>query len=195
MEENRDYHEKVSRLPGLPKPLNPEVKAIFDDTIARGSHILNLHLVSAHGPEISAARKPLIYAIRSGCSVPRIYRELAITRAAQMVECEYEVHHHKPFCIQCGLSDAAVNALHDWQNNRHLYDEEQLALLAYVEELCGNKGNVADATFDALASHFTPQEIYELTICATTYYAGGMEKNALRIVMDPEHRKPAPGKF
>ena len=61
--------------------------------------------------------------------------------------------------------------------------------------MCGNKGKVSDATFHELAAHFAPGEIYELTIAATTYYAGGMEKNALGLIMDPEDRKPAPGKF
>lgn len=195
MDEKRDYHEKVSRLPGLPKPLNPDVAEMFEQTLARGSHILNLHLVNAQSPELAVARKPLILALRNACKVPRIYRELAITRAAQMVECEYEVHHHIPFCIQCGVSKAAVAALADWQNNTELFDAKQLAVLGYVEELCGNKGNVSDAAFDALASHFSPQEIYELTSSATIYYAGGMEKKALGLIMDPDYRKPAPGKF
>lgn len=195
MTRDRDYHEKVSRLEPLPKPLTPEVAALFDELKSRGSSILNLHLVSAHAPELAAARRPLISGLRSNCTVPRLYRELAITRAAQMVECAYEVHHHTPFLIQCGLSEETVAKLADWQDNRNLFDAKQLALLAYVEEMCGNKGKVSDATFHELAAHFAPGEIYELTIAATTYYAGGMEKNALGLIMDPEDRKPAPGKF
>ena len=195
MTEERDYHEKVSRLAPLPKPLSPEVTSIFDELKSRGSSILNLHLVSAHAPELAAARRPLISGLRSNCKVPRLYRELAITRAAQMVECEYVVHHHTPFLIQCGLSEEAAGKLENWRDNRAMFDAKQLALLAYVEEMCGNKGKVADPVFDELAAHFTPGEIYELTIAATTYYAGGMEKNALGLIMDPDHRKPAPGKF
>ncbi|MDP4594710.1 MAG: carboxymuconolactone decarboxylase family protein, partial [Beijerinckiaceae bacterium] len=182
MGEQRDYHEKVSRLPGLPKPLDPNVKDIFDDSIARGSHILNLHLVTAHAPELAAARKPLIQAIRSAGKAERIYREIAITRAAQMVECDYEVHHHKPFCVQCGLSEEAVAALDDWQANRNLFDAKQLALLGFVEEMCGNKGKVSDTVFDEYAKHFSAQEMVELATCASTYYGGGMDKNAFNIM-------------
>ena len=126
MGEQRDYHEKISRLPGLPRPLDDRIKASFEDLQARGSDILNLHLLGAHAPELAVARKPFIQALRSACHVPRIYREIAITRAAQLIECEYEEHHHKPFCIQCGLSEEATDAIARWQQSRHLFDAKQL---------------------------------------------------------------------
>ena len=55
MSDERDYHEKVSRLEPLPRPLSPQVKDLFDELKSRGSSILNLHLVSAHAPELAAA--------------------------------------------------------------------------------------------------------------------------------------------
>lgn len=195
MAENRNYHEKVSRLPGLAQPLPPEVAAIFEDSIQRGSDILNLHLLGAHAPELAAARKPLIYALRSACKTERIYREIAITRAALMIDCTYEVHHHTPFCLQCGLTNEAVEALGDWQDKKNLFDAKQLAVLGFVEEMCGKQGNVSDAVFQELAAHFSPQEIVELATCASMYYAGGMYKKALGLMPDPDERKPAPGKF
>lgn len=195
MDADRDYHEKISRLPGLPQPLDPRIEAVFADSRARGSHILNLHLLGAHAPELAEARRPLIYAIRSECKVPRIYREIAITLAALMVDCAYEVHHHEPFCIQCGLSEAATAAIGDWRNKRELFDARQLAVLGFVQEMCGAKGEVSDAAFAELAEHFSPQEIVELATCATQYYAGGLFKKAMGLMPDAPDRKPAPGKF
>ena len=195
MGQERDYHEKVSRLPGLPKPLDPRIEAIFADSQARGSHILNLHLLGAHAPELNEARRPLIYAIRSECKAPRIYREIAITRAAQLVECAYEEHHHRPFCIQCGLSEEATEAISDWRNKASLFDAKQLAVLGFVEEMCGNKGEVSDAAFAELQKHFSPQEIVELATCASQYYGGGLFKKAMGLMPDAADRKPAPGKF
>lgn len=195
MSDARDYHEKISRLPGLPKPLAPEVRQRFNNTLANGGDILNLHLLNAHSPALSVARKPLIDALRSGCVVPRIYREIAITRAAQLVECDYEVHHHIPFCIQCGLSEEATAALANWQENKTLFDEKQLAVLGYVEEMCSNKGNISDGAFEELSAYFSPQEVLELTMSASTYYGNGHAMKALGLQPDTPDRKPAPGKF
>jgi alkylhydroperoxidase family enzyme len=76
-----------------------------------------------------------------------------------------------------------------------LFDQQQQALLAYVDQLAQNKGDVDDAAFAAMQKHFNPQEIVELTLCATSYYGGGMFMKAMRIQIDDPHKKAAPGKF
>ena len=77
-----DPHIKVSRLPALPKPLDPIVAGLFENTRKRGGHILNLHKVSGHAPKLTSAKRPFTYALRNDCDVPRLYRELAICRSA-----------------------------------------------------------------------------------------------------------------
>ena len=46
-----------------------------------------------------------------------------------------------------------------------------------------------------MQQHFSPQEIVELTMCATSYYGGGIFMKAMRIQLDEPHKKAAPGKF
>lgn len=195
MSKERNYHEKISRLPGLPEPLDGRGKALFDDTIARGSSVLNLHLLTAHAPVLSEARKPFVQAMRSGCDVPRLYREIAITRAAQIAGCAYEVHHHLPFVTQCGMREEAAQALDDWQQHRDMFDAPQLAVLGFVEDMCTSLGEVSDATFAQMQAHFTPAEIVELATCASAYFGTALFMKAMRLEQDPEDRKPAPGKF
>lgn len=191
----RDYHEKISRLPGLPEPLDARRRALFEDTIARGSSVLNLHLLTAHAPELSEARKPFVQAMRSACAVPRLYREIAITRAAQIAGCAYEEHHHLPFVVQCGLSEEAAQGLAGWQTHRGLYDPPQLAVLAFVEAMCTSLGEVPDDVFAQLQEHFSPAEIVELATCASAYFGTALFMKAMRLELDPDDRKPAPGKF
>ena len=195
MNEQRNFNEKVSRLPGLPDPLPARTAAMFEDALRGGGHILNLHLLNAHAPALAEARRPLIAAMRSECAVARLYRELAITRTAQLVECAYEEHHHLPFCRQCGMSEEAVAAIARWRDHAGLFDAPQRAVLAFVDEMCAHKGKVGEATFAELARHFSPQEIVELTMCATAYYGAGMYMRALELAPDAEDRKPAPGAF
>ncbi len=186
---------KVSRLPPLPEPLDPIIQELFADTTGRGGSILNLHLTKAHAPKLALAGRPSTRALRNDCVSPRLLREIAIVRMSILVGCDYELHHHRPLVLAAGLGEAQFDALRDWRPHSHLFDERQRALLAYVDCLGLNKGEVDDATFAAMEKHFSPQEIVELTLCATHYYGSGLFMNALQIVIDEPHKKAAPGKF
>jgi len=190
-----DPHVKVSRLPPLPRPLDPIVAELFENTRKRGGHILNLHKVTGHAPKLTSAKRPFTYALRNDCDVPRLYRELAICRTAINVECDYELHHHHPLALQAGLTQAQFNALRQWQAKAELFDAKQKAVLSFVDEMTLNKGQVSEATFKLLANHFSPQEIIEIAYNSTSYYASGLFMKALAIEPDEPHKKAAPGKF
>jgi alkylhydroperoxidase family enzyme len=186
---------KVSRLPPLPEPLDPLIEELFADTISRGGSILNLHLTKAHAPKLAAASRPSTRALRSECVSPRLLRELAIVRMSILVGCAYEMHHHYPLLLQAGASEAQFQALIDWEPQSHLFNARQRALLSYVDSLALDQGNVDDDTFADMEKYFSPQEIVELTLCATTYYGSGLFMKAMKIRMDDAHKKAAPGKF
>ncbi len=186
---------KVSRLPPLPEPLDPIITELFEDTASRGGSILNLHLTKAHAPKLQAAGRHITRALRNECDAPRVLREIAILRASILVGCAYEEHHHRPLAAAAGLTPEQVDAVKDWRPKAQLFDDRQQALLAYVDQLALNKGDVDDATFAAMEKHFSPQEIVELTMCATSYYGGGIFMKAMRIKLDDPHKKAAPGKF
>jgi 4-carboxymuconolactone decarboxylase len=187
---------KVSRLPPLPEPLDPIVTDLFEDTANRGGSILNLHLTKAHAPKLQAAGRHITRALRSECDSPRVLREIAILRASILVGCAYEAHHHSALAAAAGLTQEQVDAVKgEWRPKAKLFDDKQQALLAYVDQLGLNKGDVDDATFAGMEKHFSPQEIVELTMCATSYYGGGIFMKAMRIQLDDPHKKAAPGKF
>lgn len=190
-----DPHIKVSRLPALPKPLDPIVAGLFENTRKRGGHILNLHKVSGHAPKLTSAKRPFTYALRNDCDVPRLYRELAICRSAINVECDYELHHHHPLALQAGLTQVQFNALRHWSAKPELFDAKQKSVLTFVDEMTLQKGAVTEATFQELARHFSPQDIIEIAYNATSYYASGLFMKALAIEPDAPHKKAAPGKF
>jgi 4-carboxymuconolactone decarboxylase len=187
---------KVSRLPPLPEPIDPIVLENFEETTSRGGSILNLHLTKAHAPKLQAAGRHITRALRSECDAPRVLREIAILRASHLVGCAYEAHHHSALALAAGLTHEQVDLVKgDWRSKAHLFDEKQQALLAYVDQLGNNKGDVDDATFHGMEKHFNPQEIVELTMSATSYYGGGIFMKAMRIQLDDPHKKAAPGKF
>jgi alkylhydroperoxidase family enzyme len=186
---------KVSRLPPLPEPLDPIITELFEETARRGGSILNLHLTKAHAPKLQAAGRHITRALRNECDAPRVMREIAILRASILVGCAYEEHHHRPLAAAAGLTQEQVDAIRDWRPKAHLFDDRQKALLAYVDQIALNKGEVDDDTFAAMEKYFSPQEIVELTMCATSYYGGGLFMKAMKIQIDDPHKKAAPGKF
>jgi AhpD family alkylhydroperoxidase len=188
-------HAKISRLPPLPEPLDPETRAWFERVEARGGSVLNLHLATAHAPKIATAKNPLAMVLRSECDSPRIYRELAIVRVGQLMECAYELDHHAPVLRACGMSDAQMAALTDWRLHLDLFDEASRAVLAFVDAMAANKGDVDDATYAALARCFPPKQIVEITYNAIIYFANALLLKALRIELDEPHVRTTPGKF
>lgn len=189
------HARQVSRLPALPAELDPMQKENFDRVLARGGQILNLHRVSGHAPALAKARGEFVWALRDACLATRQMRELAIVRVAYLMACDYELDHHLPLASRAGLSDAQIQALPDWRSSQKLFDSAQQALLAYLDAMFDNKGDVDHDTFQNLLAHFSPQEIVELTMCATSYYANAYYVKALKVQIDQPHVKAAPGRF
>ena len=60
--------------------------------------------------------------------------------------------------------------------------------------MVGKGGEVDDATYDALARRFSPQEIVELTIIVGNYYATGLLTKALKVQVETDGRGAVRGR-
>ena len=178
MNDNQPKYEfknvKVSRLPPLPEPLDPIITELFEDTASRGGSILNLHLTKAHAPKLQAAGRHITRALRNECDAPRVLREIAILRASILVGCAYEEHHHRPLARGCRAHARAGRCGQGTGGRRRICStrSSRRCWPMWISSAL-NKGDVDDATFAAMEKHFSPQEIVELTMCATSYYGGG----------------------
>ena len=191
----QDYHRIISRLPALPQPLDPISAKLFSDTQARGGHVLNLHLTTAHAPRLVETKRPFSMALRNECQMSRALRELTIVRTGLILNCLYELDHHIPLALQSGITQAQIDALGEWQKHAVLFSPQEQALLRFLDELFANQGDVSDAVFATLSAHFAPQEIMELLFTATTYQANAYILKSLRIQKDQPHVRATPGKF
>jgi alkylhydroperoxidase family enzyme len=183
----------VSRLPALPDPYDPYLKDMFDKIRAKGGQPLNIHLVQGFAPKLAKARLDMAYALRFDVVTPASLRELAILRTGQILRSDYELDQHILLAKACGVSDAQIAALPNWRTSK-LFDDKQRALLAYTEAVDEHGGDVDDATYDAFAKEFSPQEIVELTITIVTYYGTGQLTKALQVKPESDGRKSAPPK-
>jgi alkylhydroperoxidase family enzyme len=172
----------IARVPVEANPADPDARALLDTYRARGQPI-NLNLVSAISPKLAKARGELTRAIRYESVVPRPLRELTILRTAQLMGGEYEMHQHSVAALACGFSQAQLDALAHWSTGE-LFSEKQRALLAYLDEAIGRKGEVSDKTFAELSRQFSTREIVEVTMIAAQYMGTSMFTNALRVRID-----------
>ncbi len=111
------------------------------------------------------------------------FRELGLTRAGFLGESQFVFSQHCKAARAAGLSDAEVEAIPSWQTSSVFGDKDR-AVLAYTDCLTLGRGRVPDDTFAALKSHFSEEEILEMTYATTTYGLHATICRALRLEYD-----------
>ena len=98
-----------SAAPLLPLVENPDDPLVREEfaKLAAGSGILNLHRMMAHAPALMKASGDMALAFRRDTKLPRAVAELAILRAAQVLDAPYVWARHLPLARDCGVTDAA----------------------------------------------------------------------------------------
>ena len=177
---------RVSRLPPLPDPLPAEVEALFEERRKKMGRILNIHHVFAHAPKLSKASAQMAFSLRFETSVPRLWIEIGIVRAAQLAKGVYEEQQHRPMLLAEGFSQEKLDAMPNWKSSK-LFDDKERALLAYADEMA-DCGNVSDATFAAMERFFDTQQIMELSFAIGTYYGTALIMNAMQIQLEKKQQ-------
>ncbi|MBV8538521.1 MAG: carboxymuconolactone decarboxylase family protein [Alphaproteobacteria bacterium] len=182
----------IARVPAVQES-NPDpiVQEMFASARARGGQIINLSLIRANAPKLAKPGSGVAYAIRYDTSTPRRLIELAILRTAELYDGVYEINQHRPMMRACNYSSEQIDAVAHWQDST-LFDEQQRALLAYVDQAA--RGDVDDPTFAAFAKFFDTQEIVEITITVDNYVGTALFTRALRIQVETDGRETSIGK-
>src|SRR2546422_7772086 len=113
---------------------------------------INLYRSLGNHPGLLRAWIDFAWTLREGIT-PRTLRELMILRGAQLMNAEYEWHHHRRMATVAGVPAEKLEQLANWRAS-DLFDERERAALAYVEEINAGKGS--DGTAAAPARHFAP---------------------------------------
>ena len=162
---------------------DPVLVPIFDTIRSRGGQPSNMHRTLGNAPKIFKPYTDLAFALRGESSVPRVYRELIILRATHLFHGDYEFGAHSSMAMSCGLSAEQVAAVRTWPERSALFDERQRAIIAYADGMA-SPASVDEPTFAALARHFSPKEIVELTITASYYVNAVLVTRALGVRVD-----------
>jgi alkylhydroperoxidase family enzyme len=113
---------------------------------------------------------------------PRL-RELAVMRAGWARESRFVFLPHCKNARDAGVTEAQIQAIPSW-STAECFSPIEGAVLAYTDALVFSGGRVSDATFAALQSELSDEEILELTYAVSLYQMQAIMSRALRLESD-----------
>ena len=145
---------------------DPEESAIVSRVRARRAPrpLQPLDLTLLHSPAVADGWNSFLGAIRIKTSLSDDVREIAICRVAVINEAWYEWAHHAPLAKAGGVSEEGLKRLE--KNEIGESGEEltgkQWAVVHYTDAMTRDVA-VKQEIFDALKTHFSEQEVVEVT--------------------------------
>jgi 4-carboxymuconolactone decarboxylase len=161
-----------------------EVPAAIEARLAElGGRPVNLYRALANNPDLLSAWIEFAWSIRQKPTTSRRLRELMIVRGAALMDCQYELSHHRLMARRSGVSDAELEALEGWRESS-LFAPAERAALAFMEAMV--EGAVPEAVGSELAVHFDPSERVELALTAGLYCMVPRVIDALRVPLETD---------
>ncbi len=122
----------------------------------------------AHVPELLETIMPFLGQALNPLAVDEASKEMAILRASVLQGCGYCLQNHTVAALDSGLSPQQVRALRGEAPMAEAFPAPaHQALIGWVEAVAGGVGPVPDAPMAALAMHFEPHQVVELTLCVS----------------------------
>jgi len=115
--------------------------------------------------------------------LPAKYRELGIMRSGFLNGSQFVFSQHCKAARRVGLSEDKIAAIPAWSSS-DVFDDDERAVLAFADEVAGQRGRVQDDTFARLKQHLSDEGIVRLTMCILTWGAHGQFCRALRLEYD-----------
>ncbi len=153
-------------------------------TAAVFMHVPQVNLFKTLGRQRGLFRAWLRFSgkMMPGGTLTRYETELVILRVSKLRGCQYERDHHERIGLRAGIDAAALARIDEGSSHAGWSDRER-ALLTGVDRLVGEK-DLDDATWSALARHYTPPQLVELCLLVGQYEMLATTIHALRIQRD-----------
>lgn len=152
---------------------------------ARRGRLINVYRLLLNSPALAETWFEHLNAVRWKTSLTGRLREIVIIRIGYLLDVAYILKQHLPkLALADGVTVEECAALADWQASSY-FDAVERAVLSYTDAV--TRGAAADdATFEAVAAHFEPSAVVELTVLIGTYNMHGRVMNALGVDLEEE---------
>ncbi len=151
----------------------------------------NIYKTLAAHPELYSRWSGLGRFVLNGSSLPARQREMLMLRMGWLCQSEYEwAQHARIATSSAGMTDQEVHRIAEGPKAAGWTDFER-ALLRMVDELRYD-AMVGDATWRALRTEYSDQQMMEAVFTAAQYQLVSMALNSLGVQLDPglRHRLP-----
>jgi alkylhydroperoxidase family enzyme len=115
--------------------------------------------------------------------LPPLLRELGQCRAGYARQSQFVYSQHCKAARACGVTDAQIAAIPDWQVSG-VFSALERAVLAYTDCLVLDGGRTSDGVFAVLQDHLSDEQILELTYITALYDMHAVMARALRLEYD-----------
>ncbi|MGH7621711.1 MAG: carboxymuconolactone decarboxylase family protein [Gemmatimonadaceae bacterium] len=160
----------------------PEDQRWLFERMEQRAPVLNIFRSLSHSPvALRRFMKLGSYFLEEGKLDPAM-RELAILRVGHECGAPYEFGQHVSIGRRAGLTDAQIRGV--GSPNAGLFDQRQIAVLAYAGELT-TAAAASDATYAAVAAFLNEEELVELTLLIGYYNMVSRALNALEVDLEP----------
>jgi alkylhydroperoxidase family enzyme len=149
----------------------------------------NLYRALGNHPKLVAAWTEFSKTLRHDTRTPRALRELVILRGAQLSRSEYEWAQHLRMARKCGVREAQIAALDNWEVSSE-FTEPERAALALAEEV--TQGRVSDETYRNALRHFDHHDYVELALVAAFYAMVARMLDAMGVQLEEDARDFSP---
>ena len=179
----------MSRIEPLTPPYDPAVGALLESLMPPGVPPIALFRTFAHNVAMTEAMGGWgRYELSSRLSLSMRQRELVIDRVTARCGCEYEWGVHMAFFgDRVGLTADQRRSITHGTSDDPCWTDDEAHLLRAVDEL-HDGADVSDATWSALASVMSEEQLLDLTLLAGWYHAISYAANAARVA--PETGSP-----
>jgi AhpD family alkylhydroperoxidase len=127
-----------------------------------GTEIVESTGVYAQNPRLMYWFVAFNRAVEKPKRVPERLRELAVLKAATVVECAFCMDIGSEYARRTGLSEAQLLALHDAEASG-LFDADELLVITYARAMSVTPAEVDDELIAALRERYGDRGILELT--------------------------------
>ncbi len=120
-------------------------------------------------PEMAEVAVPFLGAALGPGSVDPEVKETVILRTSAVLGCRYCVDTHTVVAVDMGLDADRVRLLRETAPGvRPSVDDDDAALIAWIDAVAGGRGPVAEDTHAAMAERFADHQIVELVVTLGT---------------------------
>jgi AhpD family alkylhydroperoxidase len=169
-----------ARVPLLEREhVPPQVAQLYDTLLATRGVVPNMFKALSNLPPLVLAVAELLKPVMGEGNLSGWYKELVATLVASLNKCDYCVAAHTHLALVRGATPQQVESLSAFETGP--FTEKEKVGFRYASLLHISGHMIDDSAHAAVAVHYNPQELLELTALAAAFEFFSRINTALRI--------------